>query len=329
MKPRFVITTLILTTLLATSCWRVGEDWSICEAPASGLELRFHIDGLPDARFTDHIQTLEVWLYDADLNTLQTRKLSMATTGENLTTRFEVDHGTYYVVCWANAAGNTLVSSDKGLLENHLELYSPETGDPLWYAPKITPGPYPGHRSRQQAGQTDRPDLSQHRAEVTAGKTTVKDMTFVKAHRTVEVFVSGWEYLGLGGVPTVERSGAGGWWDNLLRYDTTTPYGLHRTARPVTVDGVQYLSTKFHSALIPMDEDTGQVWLTDAATGRHVVDPDTHVDLRRWVATHNITDDSYIPIHYKFTGGGNPGEGGVSVNIELPPWSNHNVTPGF
>ncbi len=322
MKPCFVISTLILATLLATSCWRVDEDWSVCEVPGGGLELCFHIDGMPDARFGDHIRSVEVWLYDADLNALQTRTLSRAMLAESLKTTFEVDPGTYHVVCWANVGDNTRVPTRVGNLSEHnLSLASPETGDPLWYAPKTTPRPQTSH--------PEQPDLSHYRAEVTAGKTTVKDMTFVKAHRTVEVFVSGWEYLRLGGVPTVERSGAGGWYDYLLRYNTATTFGLRRTTSLITVDGVNYLSTKFHSALIPIAEETGPVWLTDSATGKHVSDPDTQVDLRQWVATHKITDDSYIPIHYKFTGGGDSGEGGVSVNMELPPWSNHNVTPGF
>ncbi len=126
----------------------------------------------------------------------------------------------------------------------------------------------------------------------------------------------------------MERSSATGWYDYLLRYDTTTTFSLRRTTRLVTVQGVQYLSTSFHSALIPIALETGPVWLTDP-DGRHISNPDTHLDLRQWVATHNITDDSYIPIHYKFTDSGKPGQGGVSVNMELPPWSNHEVTPGF
>ena len=315
---------LLLISLLATSCWKVDEDWSLCE---ERLVVDMSLEGVPDAKFTDHIDVVDVWLLDADLEFLQTRRLSSAMLEESLQTIFEVAPGTYHVVCWANAGNNTRISFTKGhILDGHIELVSSETGDPLYYAPGKTPEPYPGSRTG-----ADEPDYSLYRAEVVAGTVTVKEMVFVKAHRTVEVFISGWEYLSFGGVPVVERNRAGDWYDNLLRYDATHTLNFKRSASPVTIDGIRYYSTKFHSALIPLEGETKQVWLSDPATGKPITDPDTYVDLKQYVTENDIEDDSYIPIYYRFTEGGGPkpGEGNASVNIELPPWNNHNVEPGF
>ncbi len=320
MKNYFAILILLLTSLLATSCWKVDEDWSLCE---ERLVVDMSLEGVPDAKFTDYIYVVDVYLFDANLEFLQTRKLSSAMLEESLQTTFEVAPGTYHVVCWANMGNNTQVSFKEGhILNNYIELVSLETGDPLYYAPNKTPEIYPKSRA-------DQPDYSIYKAEVVAGRVTIKDMVFAKAHRTVEVFISGWEYLKLGGVPVVERQQAGGWYDFLLRYDITDPVRFRRSTSLVVIDGVQYYNTKFHSALIPLEGETKWVWLSNPATGEPIIDPDTYVDLKRYVAANNIEDDSYIPIYYRFTDNGGHGQGNVSVNIELPPWRNHNVEPGF
>ncbi len=316
MKHSFAILLLLLTSMIATSCWKVDEDWSLCEEI---LVVDMSLDGVPDSRFTDHIDVVDIYLFDADLKLLQTRKLSSAMLDESLETSFELDHGTYYVVCWANVGSNTRISSTEGhILDSHMELVSSETGDPLYYAPKKTPEIYPESKSRAGTGE---PDYSIYMAEVVAGTVTTKEMVFTKAHRTVEVFIEGWELLELPGAPAVERNGAGGRYDFLLRADVTNLLRFRRSTHIVTVDGTEYYRTLFHSALLPLEDYPGSVMLTDPATGDV---PDTEVDLAEYVAQKEIEDDSYIPIYYKFKDENGNGDG-VSVHIDLPPWEEHNI----
>jgi hypothetical protein len=309
----------------------VEEDWSLCEV-SSRLVLDFHLDGVPDGQFTNHIGSVDVYLFDNELNYLLSRRLSAAALADSLQTAFELDPGTYHAVCWANVLDNSHVSAgNEHISENYIRVVSQQTGDPIYYAPYKRPEIHPG--AHADGGQ----DYALYAAEVVAGKTTVKNMTFVKAHRTVEVFVEGWEFFNPTAAPTVVRDGAGGRYDFLLRADITDFLSFNRTASLVTIEGKQYYSTLFHSALLPLEEYSGDVRLIDPATGQTVVltnpatgqTTDTRVDLAEYVKDQNIKDDSYIPIYYRFEKSEeNPdpaADSNVSVSVELPPWSNHDI----
>jgi hypothetical protein len=328
MKRNFVILIFLLASTL-TSCWQVDEDWSLCEVD-SRLVLDFHLDGVPDREFTDYINSVDVYLFDDGLNYLLSRRLPAAALADSLRTSFDLDPGTYHAVCWANVRNNSRTSyENKHILESYVEIVSPATGDPVYYAPYKSPEIHPGSRAEGEQ------DYTLYAAEVAAGRVTTKNMTFAKVHRTIEVFVEGWEFYSPTGTPKVAREGAGGRYDFLLRADITDFLSFSSTTSLVTIDGKQYHSTLFHSALLPLKEYSGAVRLIDPVTGEAIVltnsvtgaTTDTRVDLAEYVRSQNIKDDSYIPIYYRFEQSVNPDPSGsdVSVSVALPPWSNHDI----
>jgi hypothetical protein len=158
----------------------------------------------------------------------------------------------------------------------------------------------------------------------------------------------------------IGRDGAGGRYDYLLRYDATDLRSLSGYTTLQTIEGKEYYVVRFHSALLPLEEYSGHVWLINPHDGAPA--PGMLVDLAEYVKANKIIerygDDTYIPIHFDITGIIDPGdivpppppppppppddddppvippvippvEGdqNVSVTVGLPPWSDNNITP--
>lgn len=311
MKNSFAISILLLISSLATSCWRVDEDWSLCGAESS-LTLNFKIHGLPNAKFTNYIGVVDIYLFDAERNFLRSVRLSESD-GDNLRQAvIDLAPGIYHVICWGNVLDDMRVSLGDGRIENsYMEIVSSESGDPLYYAPYTEIETIPEKENTLPGPEID---YSVCAVEVLPGRRNVKNFTFVKIHRTVEMFVNGWTG---GGAPLAERTGASGGSDFMLHADTT-PRNFKRLTSPKTIGGVEMFTAYFHSPLIPLEGYPKWVYLCDPATGEPV--GGTKIDLRKFVAANGIEDDSYIPIYYNFNE-----NGGVGVSITLPPWSDNGV----
>jgi hypothetical protein len=369
MKNLFTALALLLTfVLLATSCWKTDEDWSPCPPPEfppvippevepqpTRLVLDFNLHDTPDARFTDTIKVVDVYLFDADMALIESRELTEDMLRKDLTTTWEdIEPGTYYALAWANVNvedENTLETLEGRPEERSLRIESTQTGSPVYFAPRKTPEILGFTR----AGE---PDYTLLKAEVVKGKTTVKPMMFDKAHRTVDVFIRPGEWVigELPGDPVITRSGAGGFTDFLNRNDIAELLTFTGPMYRKMIDREEWWTVHFHSAwLLPLEEYSGSVWIVNPDDGAAA--PGTAIDLYDYVVANQIVkrygDDSYIPIRYRISGkiipdpidpgpgpgpGPDPGPGpgpnppddeNVSVHVELPPWGNHEVTPEF
>jgi hypothetical protein len=144
-------------------------------------------------------------------------------------------------------------------------------------------------------------------------------MTFGKAHRHIEVFISGYEntehYDG-STAPLVERCGARPKYDFLLRADPT-PRTLRRQSTSATGRSEATFSTEFYSCLNPIVGD-GWVRVCHPQTGVVIGE----VKIADYIAAHDITDDSYIPVHFIF-------DMDANVRVTMPSWINNDVTPGI
>jgi hypothetical protein len=187
---------------------------------------------------------------------------------------------------------------------------SDESSDPVYYAPYKTPTLLPGTIADG--------DYTIYEITVPAGVQTVRDMDFAKAHRRVEVFISGYEntehYDGAT-APLVERSGARMGYDFLLRTDPAA-HTLRRQSESTGQTEATF-STDFYSNLTPI---TGDGWV-------RVLHPDTgvvigEVNIAAYIAANNITDDSYIPIHFIF-------DMDANVTVTMPSWTDNDMTPGI
>ncbi len=314
MTRRFSALILLLIPAIITSCWKTGEDWSLCGTD-DNLLLVFRVQGVADAEFDEHIDVVDVFLFDADRNFLETKRVSEAAADGSHSTTFSVPPGTYHVVCWGNVTDNSRLSEMDGTnnFENSfIEIASAETGCPIYYAPYKTPEIHPDHIDATRAGEDT--DYSAYAVEALPNTQTVKELVFAKAHRKVEVFLSGYENTALwdGHAPMVEKSGAGGRYDFLLRA-YLTPVNLNRRTTREMVGGGDMFTTAFHSALVPLTDEMA-VAIQHPTTGEELAT----VNLEEYVAENDIADDSYIPIHFAF-------DLNADVSVSLPSWIDNRI----
>jgi hypothetical protein len=305
MKRNSVIILLLsLFSMHAVSCVQEGVD--LCEAE---LTLKFHLTGAPDETFGDHIQSVDVFLFDAEGNFYTRKRLERAELDEFLGTTFRLASGTYHAVCWANAGENTEFSemNTGATLENsYAGIARAATGDRIWYAPKKNGSP---------TG-----DYTIHAVDVPIGK-TVHEMTFTPVYRTVQVYIEGYEQTELydGKPPVVEQLGAGGRYDFLLRPDPT-PFTLEQTvAYREIVRGTMH-GADFYSMRVPIRSDM-EVVLYHPTTGEVL----ERVNLQQYMARNNITDDSFIPILFTFSAAPDPGSMDTQVTVSMPDWLDNSV----
>jgi hypothetical protein len=305
MKKNFAIILLLsLFSMLAVSCIREGAD--LCEAE---LTLRFHLMDAPDEEFTEQIQSVDVFLFDAERNFHVHKRIERAELAEFLGTTFLLTPGTYHAVCWANVGDNTMISEMdiEATPENsYTEILSAATGDRLWYAPDKT-GKATG-------------DYQIHAAEVPIGK-AVHQMTFTRVHRTVQVYIQGYEDTELydGKPPVVKQIGAGGQYDFLLRPDPTR-LTLEQTSVYGETDGGMMYQADFHSMRIPIRSDM-EVILLHPTTGEVLASE----NLEQYIAEYDITDDSFIPILFTFSSNPDPGSMDTWVSVSMPYWLDNSV----
>ncbi len=313
MTRRFSALILLLIPAIITSCWKTDEDWSLCAADEN-LLLRFRVQGVADADFDEYIDAVDVFLFDAGHNFLEARRVSETAADGSHTTTFSVVPGTYHVVAWGNITANSrhsVMGAASNFENSFIEIASSETGCPIYYAPYKTPGIHPDFAASTRA---DEPDYSSYSVEVLPATQTVKELVFAKAHRKVEVFLTGYENTDLwdGKSPGVEKIGAGGKYDFLLRAHLT-PVTLNRRTVRETVDSRAMFTTAFHSALIPLRSDM-EVNIYHPTTGEELAT----VNLEEYVAENNITDDSYIPILFSF-------DLDANVSVSMPSWNENPI----
>jgi hypothetical protein len=336
MKNFFTALALTLSfALLATSCWKTSEDWSLClpeVVDPTRLVLDFSLHETPDARFTDSIQHVEYYLFDRNRLLIESGTLDEARLREDLTVVYDdIEPGTYYALAWANVnieEENTLRTVTDTPASSSLVITSDVTGSPVYFAPRKAP-----QILTSEIRDTE-PDWTLFEATVVEGAITVKPMMFDKAHRTIDVFIEpeGWILGELPGDPVISRSGAGAHIDFLHRHDIAEMLTFTETMSIKMIDGQEWWTVHFHSAwLQPLEQLSGDVWIVNPRDGAPA--PLTEYDLHEYVVAQRIVerygDDSYIPIYYDINGPleSTNQDGNVNVHIELPPWVGHNVEP--
>jgi hypothetical protein len=303
----------LLTAVLTTSCWKTDEDLSLCGVD-NNLILTFSIRDVPNAEFGDHIEQFDVFLFDSEHLFIETRRVSAPSSDGIYKAIFTVEPGTYYAICWGNTGQRSLLPS----LDHHnnpensyIEAGSDESSDPIYYAPHKVPT-FLLQRTR---GASE--EYSRYEIVVPPQTQVTRELLFAKAHRQVEVFISGYETSRHydGAVPFVERSGARRKYDFLLRANP-----LQHTVRLPSVPSGRSdatLRTSFNSCLTPIMGD-GWVRLYHPTTDAVIAE----VKIADYIAEHHIEDDSYIPVQFIF-------DMDVNVRVTLPSWINNDLTPGI
>lgn len=320
MKRSFAALMLLLIPALMTSCWKTGEDWSLCGVD-DNFVLKFRVQDGTDLTFQKDIKSVDVFLFNADKLFLEHKNVDKSELTEFKGVTFTVTPGTYYVVCWANVDSYSRMSAMDGnsnYENSYIEIVKPNdgpatTGSPIYYAPYKIPVTRSGFSGLTRADD----DYSIYSVEVLANKETVKELTFAKVHRSVQVYVKGYENTDLydGKSPVVKQTNDGGKYNFLLHADLT-PFNLEQpSVFDLTEDGEMY-AAEFFSALIPVRDDMF-VYLYHPTQGNILAT----VNLEQFIAKNKITDDSLIAIMLTF----DPFD--ASVSISMPSWMDNPIVP--
>ena len=181
----------LLAILLFTGCLK--QDWSLCVAQNndSNLTLSFRYELSGDVNeFSDYISSVDVFLYDAFFRQVEHRRLERADLEILQGTTFEVTPGVYYAVCWGNVDDHSQldeVQVEELLTDRLLHTTSPESGSPLYYSP------YMSITEMSGMSRSDTPDYSAHEIAVPQGETVTREMEFIRAHRTLNIYVQNYE----------------------------------------------------------------------------------------------------------------------------------------
>jgi hypothetical protein len=289
---------LIAAALAATSCWRVDEDTSLCVG--TPLILRFDVEAASRAT-SQGPQNIDAFLFDADGNFVDSRHVS----GGSMRAEFYVPQGVYHAVCWANVGQNrTAINRTPAMHGSYVNITSTERGTELWYAPGKAPA-------------FENSDLTPHRVVVDSDEETIADLTFSKAHRTVEVYAVGFNVRS-GLAPTAEYSGACGRYDFMLQADPEPVVLRQVMATDLQRNNNNVFVATFTSMLHPMT-GSEQVVLLDPTAEESL----GSVNLTEFVAAHNIDDDSTIEVAFIYD------ELTTEISVQMPSWSDNPIKPGL
>jgi hypothetical protein len=314
MKKSVSISMLLLIPALVTSCWLTDEDWSLCPTDTpqpDNLTLKFRVHNTVNAEFEEHIDNVDVFLFGADRFYLEQRQALQSEADGSRSASFTVTPGIYHVVCWANVGDNSRISpmGENSNFENSfVEIAGTETGDPVYDAPYKAPQTRSALSLNTPNTRADG-DYDIYAVEVLPNTHTVKELVFVKVHRKIDLFISGYEltdgYDGLG--PLVEKTNASWRFDFLLR-PHGVPMSLKRASMQQTVNEKEMYTTHIISALVPLTDDQN-INIIHPSTGETLAT----VNLAQYISANNITDDTYIPIHIAFGMD-------AAVKITMPSW---------
>lgn len=306
MRIRKLIAIPVLALLLA-GC--IKEDRDKCQQQEN-VTFVFSYGGYRGADFTDRIEKIDLFLFDGECKFLLSRSAQTADLDPDYPSmRFDLDPGTYYALAWANVGDNSAylyLTPGATLLEECLVEIDPactQTGDPVYYAPRKT---------RLDVGGTRAADAAVYEVIVPEGEEVVKPLDFVRAHRTIYVWISG---LHDTEHPTVEAQSLWSRYDFSFRtHDTRRDYV--QQAVEYTKNGTTYSLAVFHHAYGEIDDDMN-VLVMRTSDGQ----PMHTVSVRQFIEDNNITntDDIHIMLTFSYD---------LGVTVSVPQWGSAPVQPG-
>lgn len=303
---RYYAALLLLILPLFSAC--LEQNMSLCGLDGNCI-LQFRMDNGSGNVFDTRISSVDVLLFDAADNLIMQRRLNQAElNASDNTATFTVDPGEYRVVCWGNVTTNSQLTPAATMPGCKIETTSTASGCPLYYAPNTVPVVTRGYTRAY-------PD--DHKIIVPAQQRVTKDLNFCRAHRSVNVYVKGFEDL-VGGVniqPTVEIVNLPRQYDFKLTVDPSRT-NFTQQVIPVTTPSGNMTMAAFHSPYYNIDNSVDiNIYKTSTTALEHTV------NLLNYVTTNALTDLDEINILLEFNGGN------VDVTIVMPNWNSSNVDP--
>lgn len=305
---------LLLLLILFTGCFEWEYDNCVVRDNCTLRFLLHDADG--NDLFAGKIETIDVIIFDSDNSFVTHRKVKYEELEEGNCVRFTLDPREYRVVAWGNVLENnsTLSPLDTGikLEDSYVEIISKETGSPLYYAP--------GKTERTFSTAQTEIDYADYTVNIELGKKTEKDLPFVRAHRTINVYIKGLSNLTNydGQQPLVEFSSLP-YRYNFLQNCAPERNNFSRQADYVQVDGLGNVYTTSVTAPITGFEDAMQINILNKSNNEKLLGS---LNLKQWVEENVPEDINEFDILIRV---------GVdaSITITLPNWDEIGVKPGL
>lgn len=306
---------LIAVALLLPGCFK--QDYSDCVDPDNFILMFDLRDAEGNSRFAENIHSIFAVVYDAGNDYVAHAKVTKNELNEFPGVGFVVEPGEYRVVCWGNVGENSRINGIKTALpldECSLSTVSGASGCPLYYAP----GKPHSDRSEPIVTRADGEDVdySAYAVTVPPKQITTKEINFCRAHRRVDVYVKGYEFIYGEATPMIRMCNQPISYDFLLRTCPT------RRSYETTCSG----TTRTDENMLLASFNTPITGLTDNMTVEVVRRSDsevlTVVDLKQYVEQNasTITDTNEIAIQIRYTESGH-------VEITAPDWGGKPVVP--
>lgn len=307
---------LTILALLTAGCIHDSSDCPVDDNFVMKFNLR---SAAGEDIFDANIHKIDVLFFDAECKFVMRKHYTPGMLDAERGVAVTLDPGEYKIVCWANVQDNSgfcgFIEGATMFSDCYVEI--PETtttgGDKVYYSP------YSTHPESRSGGALTRAgeDYSYYTVTIPARETVVKEYGFARAHRTVNVFVSGFDDSpeGVRIQPTVDARRMWSRYDFFFNTQHLKRDFCQQTAR-VTVESGEMDLAAFHSAYGEIADDMDLIVKrtsdgTDVAT----------VNLKQFVADNPLADKSEINILVSFLDD-------HSVTITVPEWIEKPVVPG-
>ena len=307
---------MILLSLLSAGCIHENSD---CPAD-NNFVMKFSLaDNAGNDIFNDNINSIDVLFFDAECKFIMRKSYSPATLDTDRSTTVTLSPGEYKIVCWANVQDNSGFCgfTEGATLFSDCYVEIPETattgGDKVYYSP------YSDHPDSRSGGVFTRvgEDYSYYTVTIPNSETVTKEYGFARAHRTVNVFISGLDDSpqGVRMQPTVDAMNMWCRYDFFFNTQSLRRHFSRQSSR-ITVETGEMDLAAFHSAYGEITDDIDLI-INRASDNAEIAS----VNLRQFVTDNPPADKSEINILVSFLDD-------HSVTITVPEWIEKPVVPG-
>ena len=313
------LVSVILLLFAVSGCTK--EDRDDCILP-DNVTLMFVLkdqDGTD--RFEQNIKSVDLVLFDQNSIVYSYDRLNESSLSRFPGIKKTIPPGRYYAVCWGNVAENSRLSGlNTGITtwnDCFIEIPSTatRTGDPVYYAP-YRRNPY--SRSAGMPEQRYTGDYTLWEVIVPTGGTVVKEMNFIRAHRTVNVYIKGLvdrvnniDYL-----PTVEAQRVWSRYNFFFETQTSRVNLSQHSVLTEPQNGETVTLTRFHGGFGEILSDINLV-VKKGSDGTDIYT----ANLRQFLLSHPEEDNNDVNILISFLDD-------YGVEVSVPDWNVGNLTPG-
>jgi hypothetical protein len=263
--------------------------------------------------FLRDINSVDAFIFDENKKFVVSRRFESAALHEFAGWKLDLPPGDYHAVCWGNAGANSrlndFVPSVTTFNESFIQIPSniTTTGDRIYYAPyKTHPHAYSGAQ-----GTIFDPSMTIYRFTVVANKVNVKEMFFVRAHRTINVYI-----MGYSGNQPATVTGTQLCTEYDFHYTTGNVFrNFTQTAQPVTTPDGPAVLAAFHVGFSEITGATDFI-IRQGASGSIL----ETVNLKKFIEDNPSAYGSTIDILIRFSD--------LGVTVTIPKWGTNTIKPG-